>query len=308
VVATRYPQLQIVIVDDASSDDSVAVIEEAQRAYPGVAVDLHFHPGRRNRGIARTRNLAIRNARGKYVCFLDADDEFYPNRFDFSLPLLASRPEIEAVVEPFDWVYASGQRGQEMAGKPRQMCSVPAWVLRPEGPSPGELFEGLLKDEFMPHTTSITVRRSALDETGLFPPLRYCLEKPLWFKIFARERVACQGRVSVAGYLLHENSTCARRENTAAFRFDVVRSLMAAYPWLRRHSPRPGYTEMVKDAAAGKFYHYSSYVLSLQHRFVPDVLLAWARFGLVFPGQMLTQRFWRAILHLVRRRLFPQAG
>ena len=69
VVGQTYNNLQVVLVDDGSTDDSLAICQEYSERYPFVEV---YH--QENRGVAATRNTLLDKASGDYVLFVDADD------------------------------------------------------------------------------------------------------------------------------------------------------------------------------------------------------------------------------------------
>ena len=63
------PSVQIIVVDDGSTDDTQAVLAGIKEAYPGMVVT------RKERGgVSSARNLGLKNASGDFVVFLDADD------------------------------------------------------------------------------------------------------------------------------------------------------------------------------------------------------------------------------------------
>ena len=68
VLAQTYKNLEIIIVDDESPDDSVAIIKNA---YTDSRISIIQQS---NRGLAGARNTGIRNANGTYIAFLDSDD------------------------------------------------------------------------------------------------------------------------------------------------------------------------------------------------------------------------------------------
>jgi glycosyltransferase involved in cell wall biosynthesis len=73
VVNQTLPALEIVLVDDGSTDDTAAIIDDAVAKHPSVmraALD--------NRGVAAARNLGISMASGEYIMPLDADDLIAP--------------------------------------------------------------------------------------------------------------------------------------------------------------------------------------------------------------------------------------
>lgn len=68
-------EVEILVLDDASSDGSWAKVEQAARDHPQrVRVSRHAS----NRGVAAARNTLLAQARGRYVWFLDADDVLLP--------------------------------------------------------------------------------------------------------------------------------------------------------------------------------------------------------------------------------------
>lgn len=71
-----WPDIEIVIVDDVSTDSSVVAIRAAIAGDPRARLMLHES----NTGPAGARNTILENATGDYVAFFDDDDESFPNR------------------------------------------------------------------------------------------------------------------------------------------------------------------------------------------------------------------------------------
>jgi glycosyltransferase involved in cell wall biosynthesis len=76
VAASDYDDYEVVVVDDASSDRSVAAVEHFLADHPWMPAALAVH--RDNQGLARTRNAITRHARGELVFVLDADNGVHP--------------------------------------------------------------------------------------------------------------------------------------------------------------------------------------------------------------------------------------
>ncbi len=89
VAAQTYPRLETFAIDDGSTDNTLAILEE----YRQVATVLR-HPGGDNRGVSLTRKLGIDRAQGKYIAFLDADDYFAPDKIAVQIELLENRPDV----------------------------------------------------------------------------------------------------------------------------------------------------------------------------------------------------------------------
>ena len=81
------------IVDDASTDGTLALAERLARMDPRIRVEAN----RRNLGIAEARNRAVRLARGEYLAWLDADDIAMPTRLERQRAILTRQPEVVVV-------------------------------------------------------------------------------------------------------------------------------------------------------------------------------------------------------------------
>ena len=71
-----WPNKEIIVVDDASSDTSEAVLETLVRHNPEIRVIRHLI----NKGLAGAQNTIINNARGEFIAMFDDDDESVPER------------------------------------------------------------------------------------------------------------------------------------------------------------------------------------------------------------------------------------
>jgi glycosyltransferase involved in cell wall biosynthesis len=81
--------IEVLLVDDISSDDSLIKIRELEKLHDKVK----SIPNSQKRYASGCRNLAIREAKGNVISFLDADDWYYPNRFNKDKSLFLSVPE-----------------------------------------------------------------------------------------------------------------------------------------------------------------------------------------------------------------------
>ncbi len=90
VVAQDDYGTEILIVDDQSTDNSEDVAHALAKDTPGMWVLRQPQ----NAGPGAARNAGLRQARGRYVCFLDADDEYAPGFFKAALSILETRSEL----------------------------------------------------------------------------------------------------------------------------------------------------------------------------------------------------------------------
>lgn len=80
-LSQTYKSIEFLVCDDASTDSSVAIIEEYQRKHArGRSIRIIRHS--QNLGIGITRNHILKEAQGKYLFYLDADDEIMPNTIE----------------------------------------------------------------------------------------------------------------------------------------------------------------------------------------------------------------------------------
>lgn len=78
-----YTDIEVVLVNDGSTDQSGEICEEFKRQDIRVKV-VH----QANGGEASARNAGLRAAIGEYICFMDSDDEYYPEAIESMLEVL----------------------------------------------------------------------------------------------------------------------------------------------------------------------------------------------------------------------------
>ena len=96
VFAQTYDNWELILVDDGSKDRS-SEIAQSYVEQNRDRVCYFAHAGHQNRGMSASRNLGIRNARGEYIAFLDADDLWLPYKLERQTEILASLPEAAMV-------------------------------------------------------------------------------------------------------------------------------------------------------------------------------------------------------------------
>lgn len=96
--------MEILIVDDGSTDRTVQVANRLAQQYGAVRVVQHGE----NRGRPAARNTILRESRGEYMTWADADDEWYPNKLAVQFDELLASAEAQAgepviCMSSFDW-------------------------------------------------------------------------------------------------------------------------------------------------------------------------------------------------------------
>jgi len=89
VLAQTYQPVEVVIVDDGSTDGTAQLAEELSAVHPEVVRWAR----QSNAGPGSARNLGLRHARGEFIQYLDSDDLLEPRKFEFQVAALLAHPE-----------------------------------------------------------------------------------------------------------------------------------------------------------------------------------------------------------------------
>ena len=148
VLGQTYPHFELIVVDDASTDGSLAEIGKMEDG----RIRLVRMPA--NSGLpAIPRNRGLAQARGEFVAFLDADDRWLDQKLYKQIDFMRKRPEFPLTHTGCYVIDSAGTRKE----------------IRHEGsvPPSGEYFRGLMKHCWICLST-IMLRRDLLDKIGLF--------------------------------------------------------------------------------------------------------------------------------------------
>jgi glycosyltransferase involved in cell wall biosynthesis len=155
-----YPNWEVLFVDDGSTDASSAKALQLARSQPDRF--KHFaHPNNQNRGPAASRNLAMRNARGQFITFLDIDDIWFDNKLERQRDVLIRHPEVVMVYGPlyfwYGWTGLAADAAKEFTSAVYSPVDV---VIDP----PAALARQIQTSDGLPGTCSFLMRRRVIDE------------------------------------------------------------------------------------------------------------------------------------------------
>ena len=151
--------LEVILVEDRSPDNALAVCETLVQA--NSKVKLFQHPDKGNHGAGASRNLGMKMAQGDYIAFLDADDYYLPNRFDAERELFKN-PEVEGVYGALGVHYYS-EKAREQYYSLFQDNLTTVYKKHPsKDVLKGQL--GMLGSFGLFSIDALTIRRSALEK------------------------------------------------------------------------------------------------------------------------------------------------
>jgi glycosyltransferase involved in cell wall biosynthesis len=100
VLAQTYPNIELIVVDDGSKDDTPAVMAR----YAGRLIAIH----QQNQGLAAARNIGFARSRGKYVAWLDHDDVWMPEKISLQVAFMEQHPDVAITATDFSAFDESG--------------------------------------------------------------------------------------------------------------------------------------------------------------------------------------------------------
>jgi glycosyltransferase involved in cell wall biosynthesis len=191
--AQTYPNVELIVVDDCSTDGTVALIEN-WLTETGTPCTLIAHEW--NQGVCRTKNEALTYARGKYVSGGSTDDVWLPDKLARLVEHMEAQPDTVGVV------YSDAERMDE-AGN-----SLPDTFIEEIGsvgqPPSGDIYERLLERNFIPAGSTL-IRRACLDAVGPYDESLVYEDWDMWLRLARRYEFAFLPGIALR-YRVHEAS------------------------------------------------------------------------------------------------------
>ena len=179
-----YPNIELIIVDDCSTDNDVEIINNWLKTYKG---KYKFIQHEKNMGVCTTYNSGLKNATGKYFAAIDTDDIMLPEKTAKQVEILeGSEAKIGAV---YSDAYLIDGEGAPIAGlfigKHRQFEQIPN----------GNIYEALLQGNYIPCMTFL-FKRSIFDELGGYDENLVYEDYDMWLRIAQKYEVVFSDFIS----------------------------------------------------------------------------------------------------------------
>lgn len=226
VLSQTYRNLEIIIVDDGSTDDSKRICDEYQKENKQI-VTFHVEHG----GTSRARNLGLHYARGEYIGFVDGDDYLDLDMYeDMLLEMEDSTVDIVTCGR-----YVSFPDEKHMRDRLGYSSAKRIRINNQEA------IEELLKCIRFSFSVCDKVFRRKLFDNVIFPEGRTCEDVPVTYMLFKKSRniVHC-GKPKYHNYH-RENSSSRhdfyyRRVDQALFAGAICKDVRTAYPCLKKRA------------------------------------------------------------------------
>lgn len=191
VINQTYKNIEIIVVDDKSIDNSVEIVESKKDA----RIKLIKQPT--NLGVSKARNMGIKEASGEYICFLDADDFWTKDKIEKQI----------SFIEKNDYTFVFG--GYEYIKKGKKLRVHVPMSLN---------YDEALKNTII-HTNTVMFNMKKLKKEDIYmPDIKRGQDTATWWQVLKKGVVAYGLDDVLAYYRVGEGRTLSSNKIIAAKR------------------------------------------------------------------------------------------
>lgn len=204
ILQQDYPNLELIVVDDGSTDDSIKQVE----GFDDPRITLLRHGT--NMGISAARNTGLENCAGKYVAILDCDDIAMPERLQRQVDFLECHPDHSICAGLAKIIDSEGIPTGQVWGEPELSAFIPAVLL----------FRNCIVQ------SSVCIRRSAIPPEG-YRNLAPSEDYDLWVRMCRNSKAAILPHEVVQYRLYSESTSRTHAQKARTSRRQVVQTQLS---------------------------------------------------------------------------------
>jgi glycosyltransferase involved in cell wall biosynthesis len=172
VITQTYPIMEIIIVNDGSTDNTKSILNKYEFLYENVTC-IHQD----NMGLSNARNSGIKKSAGDFIAFLDSDDLWEDNKIELQVELFLSHPELGLVYSGYKLCDENSNTYEGHITNPKVSGDVLNALL-----SEGNLISG--------SGSSVLIRQEVFDDVGMFDSnLAFAEDLDMWIRISEKYKV-----------------------------------------------------------------------------------------------------------------------
>lgn len=203
VLQQSRPADEVIVVDDGSSDGTRELLD-AQ--FPSVSLIVQ-----NNRGVSAARNRGVAASSGRWLAFLDSDDEWLPEKLELQMQAAVTNPQCSLIHSDEIWI----RRG------------VRVNQMKKHRKSGGDIFLDCLP-RCVISPSAVVLRRELFDAVGQFDEsLPACEDYDLWLRICHQQEILYIDKPLLKKYGGHEDQLSNRHWGMDRFRVRALDKLLS---------------------------------------------------------------------------------
>jgi glycosyltransferase involved in cell wall biosynthesis len=215
IVAQSYRNIELIIVDDCSKDNSVAIINDWLNRYNSTnkqnKLNIQFYAKEINSGVCATFNLALQKSKGKYINIIGTDDIMLPEKISKQVALLERSSDDVGLV--YSDAYLMDSKGDCLFGKFIQLHRSRIINIAQD-----DVFDMLIEGNFIP-IMSVLWKKKCFDMCGGFDEALIYEDYDMLLRVALRYEFIFSDFTSVK-YRLHNSNSHNRLRSLTGLESD----------------------------------------------------------------------------------------
>lgn len=217
IINQTYKEIELIIIDDASSDSSQYLIVNYVRGKKSVEIILH----NTNMGICFTLNEGIRLAKGKYIQVIACDDELLPDKIEMQVAEFEDALQLDdSIGVLYSDAYLMNEEG--VYGNARFIQRARLFYEIPEK----NIHDRLLKGNFIPAPSAL-IRKYVFDDMGGYDENLYFEDYEFWLRVSKKYSFIYSDKIKTKYRVLSDSMSHNNRNWN--FQLTILKVLLEEY-------------------------------------------------------------------------------